>query len=273
MSEQTQNMEPVAEFTRVESIFVRHRNTLMLKANFTPIYTDYYLHLMEQKLRHKEDLDSKLKDLLAMLTLHLVARPWRETIAWTANIRAPRVNFFVTGSSVHENIVGTLFTENVKETDRNLLFCQTIEPGIEARRSTIEVETSDPLEWIEKYYSDSEQRPGRAFRLKDDNFVLLAAQPDYDQKWFEALTTEDVEELLEKEETKLLETRKFFFKCGCSQEKLLQSLAGYKDQPEELFGEDQEITATCPRCSTSYTFERDIFSNMDFIKKEDEDVK
>lgn len=268
MSVEPQNMQPVDEFTKVESIFVRHRNTLMVKANFTPIFTDYYLHLMEQELRHKEDLDAKLKDLLAVLTLHLAARPWAETIAWTANIRAPRVNFFATGSSILENITGTLFTENVRETDRNLLFSQTIVKNAEGRKSTVEIDSSNPLEWAETYYKESEQRPCRVFSLGDDNYVLLAAQPDFDEEWLESLTDESVKSLLEDEETKLLETRKFYFRCGCSEEKLLQSLAGFKDKPEELFGDEDEIHATCPRCSRKFTFKRDIFDQLKALEKE-----
>ncbi|MDB4551440.1 disulfide bond chaperone, partial [Akkermansiaceae bacterium] len=68
--------EPVQEFTKVESIFVRHRNCLMIRAEFSPIFTDYYLHLMDIEERHPENLDTTLKDLLAVLTLHLTARPW-----------------------------------------------------------------------------------------------------------------------------------------------------------------------------------------------------
>ncbi|MFN5868909.1 MAG: disulfide bond chaperone, partial [Akkermansiaceae bacterium] len=84
-------MQP-EDFTKIESIFVRHRNCLMLRGQFTDIYTDYYLHLMEHSIRYPEELDAMLKDALAVLTLHLTARPWSETIAWTVNLRAPRIN-------------------------------------------------------------------------------------------------------------------------------------------------------------------------------------
>ena len=40
-------METPEEYTKIESIFVRHRNALVLRGQFTPIYTDYYLHLMQ----------------------------------------------------------------------------------------------------------------------------------------------------------------------------------------------------------------------------------
>ena len=37
--------EMVEEFVTVESIFVRGRNCLALRAKFSPLFTDYYLHL------------------------------------------------------------------------------------------------------------------------------------------------------------------------------------------------------------------------------------
>jgi molecular chaperone Hsp33 len=249
--------EPVAEFTKVESIFVRHRNCLMVRADFTPIFTDYYLHLMDIGERHPKNLDTPLKDLLALLTLHLVARPWAETIAWTANLRAPRVNFFATGSSVHEYITGRVFTKDVREPDRNFLYSQTCTPGNQPRNSTIEVESSDPFEWIKHFYDQSEQRPGRAFRLPDDTYALIAAQPDYDDEWFNALTPDSVSQLLEIEETKVLETRKFKFACGCSLEKILPTLSAWKDKPEELFGDDATLNLQCPRCAKKYQVLRD----------------
>ncbi len=112
-------MEPVEDFTKVESVFVRQRNCLLVRGQFTPVFTGYYLHLMEHGLRYETKMDATLKDMLAVLTLHLTARPWAETIAWTANLRAPRVNYFVTGSSTFENITGRLFTKDIREPDRN----------------------------------------------------------------------------------------------------------------------------------------------------------
>jgi len=249
--------EPVAEFTKVESIFVRHRNCLLVRADLTPIFTYYYLHLMDVGERHPENLDTTLKDLIAVLTLHLTARPWAETIAWTANLRAPRVNFFATGASVHENIVGRLFTQDVREPDRNFLYSQTTLPEEKPRTSTIEVAGTDPLGWIQHFYDQSEQRPGRAFRLADDTYALIAAQPDFDEEWLESLTPESVAAISETEEIKTLETRKFKFHCGCSLEKILPTLSAWKDKPEELFGDDATLNLQCPRCAKKYLVTRE----------------
>ena len=69
-----------------------------------------------------------LKDALTVLTLHLTARPWNETIAWTANLRAPRINLFVTGSSDGAYVTGRVFTEDIREPDGNYFYAQTTVP-------------------------------------------------------------------------------------------------------------------------------------------------
>lgn len=253
--------EPISveEFTKVESIFVRHRNVLAVRAQFTPIYTDHYLHLMQQNIRHASELDQMLKDTLAMLTLHAVARPWAETIAWTINLRAPRVNIFASASSTEESIVGRLFTEGVREPDRNFFYAQTISEKLpKPRLSTLEVDDRDPLHWVEQYYKQSEQRPARAFRLDEEVFVLIVAQPDFDEEWLASLDEDAVTRLEQDEETKVLETRKFRFHCGCNLEKILPVLGSWREKPDELFEGANEITIQCPRCAASYLVTRDM---------------
>lgn len=252
-------MEVPEDFTKIESIFVRHRNCLLLRGQFTGIYTDYYIHLMEQKIRYSAELDQMLKDSLAVLTLHLTARPWAETIAWTANLRAPRINLFVTGSSNEASITGRIFTEDIREPDRNFFYSQTTVPAShEPRLSTLEVDGRDPIEWISQFYTQSEQRPARAFRLPDENFVLIAAQPDADLAWLESLDAEQVSQITETEETNLLETRPFRFHCGCTVERILPILGSWREKPDELFHGDNSITVQCPRCAASYIITRDM---------------
>lgn len=251
-------MDPVPEFTTVESLFVRHRNVMAVRATLTPIYTDYYLHLMEQKLKYDPALDLKLKELLAALTLHLTARPWAENIAWTANLRAPRINLFASGSSTHETITGRLFTEDIREPDQNYLYSQTLLPGQKPSTSVIPIDSTNPLDWIAQYYSNSEQRPGRAFELPDETFILLAAQPDFDEEWLNAQTAESLLHLEKDNETKLLETRKFKFHCGCTLDKILPILGAWKDKKEELFENDDHLKIQCPRCAASYQVTRDM---------------
>jgi molecular chaperone Hsp33 len=252
-------MEIQEEFTTIESIFVRHRNALLVRGQFTSIYTDHYLHLMQHGLRPPAELDAMLKDMLAMLTLHLVARPWAESIAWTANLRAPRINLFVTGGSLTESIVGRVFTEDVREPDRNFFYAQTTTvEGSQPRLSTLEIEGRDVITWLSQYYEQSEQRPARAFRMEDENFAIIAAQPDCDLAWLENLSAEDVAQITATEETSLMETRRFRFHCGCTLDKILPILGGWKDKPEELFGEAESISIQCPRCAASYAVTREM---------------
>jgi molecular chaperone Hsp33 len=252
-------METPEDFTTIESIFVRHRNALMLRGQFTPLYTDYYLHLMQHGIRHAAELDQLLKDFLSMLALHLVARPWAETLAWTVNLRAPRVNLFVTGGSVQESLTGRVFTEDVRELDRNFFYAQTTTPKLaEPRTTTLEVLGRDPLDWVAQFYTQSEQRPARAFRLEDESFALIAAQPDCDLEWLEALDAPAVARIETTEETKRLETRRFRFECGCTLEKILPILGGWKDRPDELFADADTITVQCPRCAAKYRVTRDM---------------
>jgi molecular chaperone Hsp33 len=188
-----------------------------------------------------------------------VARPWAETIAWTVNLRAPRINLFVTGGSLDESITGRIFTEDVREPDRNLFYAQTLVHGNdEPRLSTIEVETKDPVHWISQYYDQSEQRPGKVFRLPDETFVLIAAQPDCDMEWFDSLDEDAVARIEETQETSLLETRRFRFHCGCTIEKILPILGGWRERPDDLFEGENHITLQCPRCAARYTVTRDM---------------
>jgi len=255
----SQTPQPAEEFTRVESIFVRHRNTLLLRADLGPIFTGYYLHLMEQKLRNSQKLDAMLKDMLGGFVLHLVSRPWAETIAWTANLRAPRANLFVTGSSTEESVSARIFTEDVREPDQNYFYSQTTTPNDrEPRLSSLIVDDNDPIDWVAQYYTQSEQRPGRAFHLGGDRYALLAAQPDFDEEWFNAATAESIDTIEQSEETKLLESRRLTFHCGCTIGRILPILGSWREKPDELFNGEDRITIQCPRCAARYTVSRSM---------------
>ena len=252
-------MEVPEDFTTIESVFVRHRNALLLRGRFTQLYIDYYLHLMRHGIRHAAEFDQMLKDALAMMVLHLVARPWAETTAWTANLRIPSVNLFVTGGSVQEIVTGRVFTEGIREPERNFFHAQTTSPNLtQAHTSTLEVIGEDPVAWIAQYYGQSEQRPARAFRLHDENFALIAAQPGCDLPWLETLDEEAVSQIDATQQTHLLETRRFRFECGCTLEKILPILGGWKTRLDDLFGDAESIHIQCPRCAAKYLVTRDM---------------
>lgn len=245
------------DLTVVSSVFVRSRNALLLRGQFTPIYTDYYLHLMQHGLRYPAALDQMLKDALAVMVLHLAARPWAETCAWTANLREPALNLFVTGGSLQQSVTGRIFTEDVRVPERNLFYSQTTSTKqVEPRTSTTEIHGEDPIDWLGQFYQQSEQRLARAYRLPDEHFVLVAAQPDCDLEWLVRLTAEQAATIEQDEETRLLETRNYRFHCGCTLEKILPILGGWRDRLDELFESADTLSVQCPRCAAKYQVSR-----------------
>ena len=243
------------EMTTVQAIFVRRRNCLLLQADFSPLFVDYYLHLMQHGLRHAPTEDGVLKDLLAWFTLHLVSRPWRENHAWTLNVHTPSAaNYFVSGSSTDEAVVGHAYTEGVRETEHNLLYAQNVGRSRELQTSVVTLpEGGDVAAWIESYYRQSEQRPARAFLLPgSDTYALVTAEPGADYDWLDELRAEDVARIATTEQTKLLETRRFRFCCGCTVEKVLPIIRAMHRDFADRLSEQGFLEISCPRCGAVY---------------------
>ena len=248
-----QSGQPVEEFTIVQAIFVRRRNCLLLRADFSPLFVDYYLHLMQHKQRNAEAEDSIFKQLLAFFTLHLVSRPWQEYHAWTLNIKDPMLaNYFVSGSSLTEDVIGRVFTKDVREPEKNMLFAQNLRTGKEPQTSVIILPGNTTTEWVEDFYRQSEQRQARAFRLDGDMYALITAQPGADHDWLSELSAQDVADIEQNEEVKVLETRKFVFRCGCTLEKILPTIRTMQKDFADLLSEQGYLEASCPRCGAAY---------------------
>ncbi|MCB1232677.1 MAG: Hsp33 family molecular chaperone HslO [Verrucomicrobiae bacterium] len=250
--------EDLNEATEVRCYFVRNRNALAVRANFESLYVDYYLHLMEHRIRHEPGHDALLKDGLAALTLHLASRPRNEAAAWTIHLANPSLNLFVTGSNRNQNVTGRIFSENVRETDRNLFFSQTTADGLPARQSTIEFEDADIFSAVEAFYRQSEQRPARYFRHDEEDFVMVTAQPDCDMPWFLTLDDDSIRKLDETEELSLLERRLFRFECGCDIDRIYPVIASMSEATiDEIFAGEGTAIADCPRCGAHYDITRE----------------
>src|SRR6056300_180553 len=126
-TEKRESNEP--ESIEIRCYFVRERNALVARGQFSDLYMDYYLHLMENKLKNEQAYDQNLKDGFAALALHLASRPWNEAIAWTLSWQDPPQNYFFTGSNRDATITGRVFTEDIRRRDTNLLFSQTTVGG------------------------------------------------------------------------------------------------------------------------------------------------
>lgn len=238
----------------VENTFVRHRNVLLSETDFSPLYVDYYLHCKDYAIRHEPVFDQLFKELLAAFTLHCASRPRNEVLGWTLRYADPLCSVFLAGDTELGTVAGRLFTSGIRPGGESEMYQEIKRPGKPLQRSYVDFVGKDAVSPVERFYAQSEQRPGRVFYPGGDRAILATAHPDYDEGWFTTLSTDALSELSEKEESTLLETRRYRWFCGCSLEKIREVLRPiYAGDPEQIFGNDPTATVNCPRCAAKYT--------------------
>jgi molecular chaperone Hsp33 len=246
-----------SEYVEVRCYFVRGRNALAVRADFGPTYLDHYLHLMQHGLKLAPTHDALLKDALAACTLHLASRPWNEVSAWTIHFGEPALNLFVTGNSTDANIVGRVFTEDVRNDGQNLFISQTNDFPKEPRRSVVEFDADTIFPIVEHFYAKSEQRLARFFSHAEEDFVFISAQPDCDEDWLRGLDNAAARTLDTDEDLSLLETRRYRHHCGCTLDRIVPALASIG--AEEIFAGDDAVRIDCPRCAAKFDLTREQF--------------
>lgn len=257
MSESTP-VNPAESGLEIRTSFVRSRNALLAKADFGPLFVDLFLHFSDHAIKPDERHVEMFKRAIAGFALHCASRPWNEIVAWTINFQDPLVNLFLVGDNSEGSVAGRIFADNVRQLPANQFFADVVLPGKPKRRSSVEFTGSDPLLAVEHYYRQSEQRPARIFQTAEEEFVLVAAHPDYDAAWFEALTVEQVRDLAKTEELGDLEKRVCRWHCGCNQQRMLQVLQPvFLQDPKELFLGEEVIEIRCPRCAGRYVITRE----------------
>jgi molecular chaperone Hsp33 len=252
--------DPDASKLEVRTYFVRGRNALVARADFSPLYIDYYLHRADHDLVYEDRHDTMLKEALATLTLHLASRPQEESCGWTFNFHEPRLNLFVTGGSRPGHVAGRVFTEDVREFGKNIMIAQTTRPNHPPVQTLVEFVGENIFAAAELYYSQSEQRLARIFNYEDEDIVMISAQPDCDEAWLSSLAGQDIRTLDETEKLSLLERRTYVWECGCTVERLYPILGKLPEGDlNEVFGGEEIITLTCPRCGARYRAAREQF--------------
>ncbi|MFM7182540.1 MAG: Hsp33 family molecular chaperone HslO [Verrucomicrobiales bacterium] len=242
------------------SYFARGRNALVTRADFGPLYEDYYLHWLQHGIRFPTEADDVLKDALAALVLHLASRPQDETVAWTVNFPSPVLGLFVTGSTRPGNVVGRVWSEGVRATGCGLFCSETRAGNGQVRRSNVEFQDGDFFHAVEMYYAQSEQRPARLFRHGPEDFVMVSAQPECDLEWIASLDDDAIRDLDKNETLSLLETRAYHFDCGCTAERITGRLAALgRAGIDDLFAGDENIRVDCPRCGAVFDVTRQMF--------------
>jgi molecular chaperone Hsp33 len=251
--------EPEAggEGIEVRTYFVRGRNALVARAEFGSLYVDMYLHLAQHRLRHPETADTALKEALAAVVLHAASRPRAESVAWTLHSEDPLQNVFVAASNRDGTVVGNAFTEDVRSGGRNVFIAETVDDRHPKRRSTVDSPDASPFRMMEEYYRLSEQRPARLFEHGDEDYVFVGAQPQCDLAWFAQLDDDAIRTLDRDETLSLLERRVYRWGCGCGQERVLAMITPLLASGEDLFGDSELITVTCPRCGARHRLTRE----------------
>lgn len=246
------------EDVEVRTYFARHRNALVARATFSELFAAWYLHRMDCGIRLPPECDNAGRDALAALTLHCAGRPRNETCAWTVHFREPRMNVFAAGDNAAGTVVANVFTENVREIETGLFYADVIEDGRPPRRSVTGFGGGDFLAAAERFYAKSEQRPARFFWHRDEDLVMVAAQPDCDLEWLESLDAAAIATLDKDAELALLEKRLYRFECGCTQDRMLDFLAPvFRRQGDELFEGGETIRIHCPRCGERHAITRE----------------
>ena len=242
----------------VRTYFVRDRNALLARADFSDLYVDYYLHLAEQRLKPPAEAAELFKRALAAFVLHCASRPRTELTAWTINFQQPLLNVFLTGDNETGTVTGRVFDEHVKRLPENLFYADVVRGSQPKRRSTVSFPSADPIVAAETFYAQSEQRIARYFQLGEEDFAMLTEHPDCDLAWLRGLGTEEVRGLDRTETLALLERRVYRWHCGCNQQRMLEVLLpAMRQDPDALFGEEPKIEIRCPRCGARYAITRE----------------
>jgi molecular chaperone Hsp33 len=244
--------------TVVTNEFVRHRNALLTRAKLTDLYLDYYLHVADSGLHLAPEHDRLFKELLVVALLHAGSRPRHEYLAWTMNLQQPLLNMFVTADNDADTIVGRVFTENVKQGDNGLLYLETVRGTQPKRRSVVDFNGSNVFAAAESFFTKSEQRPVRLFDLGDEEYALLSSHPDCDLAWLHAVDAASLRQSLSAETVVPLERRRYVWRCGCTEARMLEILAPTMRQDANgLFQGDHSIRIECPRCAKPYRITRE----------------
>lgn len=242
----------------VRTYFVRNRNVMVARAEFSELFVDYYLHLSAQKMKPSSEAAAMFKRALAGFVLHGASRPWNELTAWTINFQSPLTNIFLTGDNETGTVTGQVFEEGVKELPENLFYADVVRRGQPKRRSAVTFAGNDPLVAAENFYNQSEQRAARYFQLGEEEFALVTEHPDCDVAWLRGLTPSAVRDLDKTETLVLMERRICRWHCGCNHARMMEVLGPtMRQDPRVLFGDSEKLEIRCPRCGARHAVTRE----------------
>ncbi|MEQ9824685.1 MAG: Hsp33 family molecular chaperone HslO [Puniceicoccaceae bacterium] len=241
----------------VSNRFVRTRNVLISEMDASVLFENVAAHRVEHGIEVPANIAPLFDQLLAAFTLHAASRPRNEMVAWTLRYPTPVVSFFFAADAELGTVTGRFFQQHVKVAEMGEMHQELHRPNREPHLSMIEFSGSTAQSAIHQFYNVSEQRPARFFDLGNHRFALVSAHPDYDEGWFTHVDLQTVLQLDSTETVNLLETRTFYWSCGCTHEKIAALLAPMmKQDAESIFGDAEFADVNCPRCGATYSITR-----------------
>lgn len=263
---------------RTVAHYLPRKEAIFVTVDLSDFFIDYYVHSGSLDERVRPEHDEKLKQLFACFAAHLTIQPATTSHAWTLHLQSEHpFSLFVAGEVERGFIVGHVISENIRHTDVNTLHAQVIRHG-ESSTSSVQSESAEVCDVVEHFYLQSEQLPVRIFLPSDsDTALVLAAMPDFDATWFEAVDLLTVHQSLIRQtgpsgiaatevggddgtdsEFKVMRRHEFAFRCDCSPEKLAPYFRTIgAAEIDELFGEDESLQITCPRCGRRFALTRE----------------
>ena len=227
---------------------------------------DYYLHRKEFAPNTNPEHDEKLKQLITCFAIHLTSRSAVETHAWTVHIMGDEpYSLFVTGNAGEADsfgiargfIVGHVLTDHIRHTDVNAIHAQVSSRG-STHKSLVQCDSSDIPRMVEQFYDQSEQHPCRILLSQtSDTAIGLIGLPASDEDWIRGADLEAVAKASELEKSPM-RACEFAFACDCSPAKLMPFFQSLSEEAlQELYGDDDELDISCPRCGKRFAVSRD----------------
>lgn len=240
----------------------RENDVLVTVGDFGPMFAAYLDHVRRWEVEPDALSQVMMRQGIGGLVLHLANRPATESVGWTIHVREPATNLFLAGDAGETNVTGRVYTEGVKEAEDSRVYVQVSREGRPPTQSMVDVEGVDVLSMFEQYYARSEQLPARFFEVTDQEFVMVLALPEADDKWVLGLSREEALALLDRD-LKPLGEETYRFQCGCTSERMLEVVRGlFAEKPDDLFREDDGVEVFCPRCGRRWWVDREMFEAM-----------
>lgn len=198
-----------------------------------------------------------LDRIMAAAALSAVSLSERESWGWSLTLPGSEDGFFC-GVEPEGMVCGTA---RAAHPDKNAAYVQRQKGDAPMTQSYYEPNTDDPVTAVEAYFTQSVQIETRIALGENHIGVLVQCMPEgrfdevaglEDEKLIAMLT-----QMAERGELEPVGEVVMFYECRCSDDLILGTVTGLpKERQKELWGDDTEITAECPRCGRAFTVQR-----------------